>query len=512
MRATFQCLKACRQTARYVCLVMGFIMALIAPGLVAIAQGAVAMVIRETPVRADRFDDAAVLRTAPAGTSVQIIAQDAGWTQVRFERTTGWVRANALRGQGAEGSALAARETGRAFANNIVMVAGIRSVPRESRHALVLSTNANVSENTLNGVRLMGTLPQNIVTLAGAQATAAGLRQSMQALSAKLKQGDRLVVVLQAPTVGTMSADDQHCELGWQLNDQQRFSAPQLQQALMPLVSRLDKLALIAHTMGEPMGCENPHALRSASLLGTAPFALSSDHRVQVLLPDGSDLAWWLCLSGQALDSDGSGALSAQEIARCVNPNASVQGNAALVLAPGVASSLVEVTGLSPSATGEALLRDLVGQASPARPLQLRIASRLKIGRDPFMLEITSPVAGYVYLVLMGSDGSSLYMLFPNTLDTNNRIQANTPLRLPRPDWQVQAGGPAGVNHMLVIVSDQPRDLAIVQSTISTNTGPFTRLPNSRAIRQALQTWIDAPAEQGSDLYGASLVKIEEHH
>jgi hypothetical protein len=39
--------------------------------------------------------------------------------------------------------------------------------------------------------------------------------------------------------------------------------------------------------------------------------------------------------------------------------------------------------------------------------------------------------------LLLGSDRKSFYLLFPNGLDSDNRIRANQRLSLPRPDWKL---------------------------------------------------------------------------
>ena len=59
----------------------------------------------------------------------------------------------------------------------------------------------------------------------------------------------------------------------------------------------------------------------------------------------------------------------------------------------------------------------------------------MRIGRDQLQLSVTSSHAGHVYLLMLGSDRKSFYLLFPNGLDGDNRIQAGKPLALPRPDW-----------------------------------------------------------------------------
>jgi hypothetical protein len=74
---------------------------------------------------------------------------------------------------------------------------------------------------------------------------------------------------------------------------------------------------------------------------------------------------------------------------------------------------------------------------------------------------VRSSVDGYLYIVLLGSDEKSFYLLYPNTLDKDNRIKARQSLAMPGPAWQIKAAGPPGVNRLLFVVSSSPRDSAI---------------------------------------------------
>jgi len=47
-----------------------------------------------------------------------------------------------------------------------------------------------------------------------------------------------------------------------------------------------------------------------------------------------------------------------------------------------------------------------------------------------------------LYLFYRGTQADSLYLLFPNSLDSSNAIKANQSLKLPRQDWSVTALGP----------------------------------------------------------------------
>jgi hypothetical protein len=70
---------------------------------------------------------------------------------------------------------------------------------------------------------------------------------------------------------------------------------------------------------------------------------------------------------------------------------------------------------------------------------------------------VTAPVGGYVYVLMHDTDGK-LYLLFPNNIDRDNRIPPNVSMQLPRSNWSIVATPPLGVNRLLAIVSETPRD------------------------------------------------------
>ena len=174
--------------------------------------------------------------------------------------------------------------------------------------------------------------------------------------------------------------------------------------------------------------------------------------------------------------------------------------------------------------TGEQALRQLFNQADAKRRLQFTAAKgQLKIGQDVLDLAVQSDRAGYVYVAQAGSDNKTVNLLFPNDLDQNNRIEAGQRLQLPRANWRVRAAGPAGVDNLLVMVTDGPRDLA---SLSNIKAGPFVSSLNDaqgRARLGALLTTSNAVTEQVclnlatrqnnplcSDAYGAAMLKVEE--
>lgn len=104
------------------------------------------------------------------------------------------------------------------------------------------------------------------------------------------------------------------------------------------------------------------------------------------------------------------------------------------------------------------VLGEMLAQASPDMPVRVTVPkSVVKIGVDKFAFTVESARAGHLYVYLASADGN-FNILFPNALDKHNQIEANKPLALPRPAWALVAGGPVGTDHLLAVVSAEPRD------------------------------------------------------
>ena len=257
------------------------------------------------------------------------------------------------------------------------------------------------------------------------------------------------------------------------------------------------------------------------------------------------------CMLRDARDLGNSGAITIDDIRQCAqekinqrmanSPNYQahhlvLNGNADFVPAwfskealapvqvavPEVAPAVAPLT--PPPLTGAQALQQMFAQRDGKRKVQISVAQKpLKIGSDALDFSVSSDHAGYLYVALAGSDNQSVYLLFPNALDPGNKIAAGQTLHLPRPDWRVTAGGPAGTDQLLVIVADAPRDLSALQAN---KAGPFVVSLNDaqgRAQLGALMTTaqaIDSPMCSGSkarasnplcsDAYGAALFSIEE--
>jgi hypothetical protein len=174
--------------------------------------------------------------------------------------------------------------------------------------------------------------------------------------------------------------------------------------------------------------------------------------------------------------------------------------------------------------TGAQALRQMFDQRDAKRKVTVSLAkTQLKIAQDTLEMSVQSDKPGYVYVALAGSDNKSVYMLFPNDLDQSNKIEAGQTLQLPRANWRVKAGGPAGNNNLLVFVADGPRDLTQLGAG---KVGPFSSSLNDAEGRAKLgslmgtsrlvtsQACETASNRKNnplcSDAFGAAMVSVEE--
>ena len=260
--------------------------------------------------------------------------------------------------------------------------------------------------------------------------------------------------------------------------------------------------------------------------------------------------AWLACMEGGAADTDGSGGLTVEEIQNCAQAkidnqmkgaqgfsaqHINITGNQKLVMTlVSTQSEIAPVTPVKPvvkpgaDSGAPATLMDIYSGRDDKRTVEITLAQeKLKIGKDNLNFSLRSSHEGYVYLLMAGSDGKAFDLLFPNKLDSDNRIQAGATLQFPRAGWEVTAQGPVGRDHILAIVADAPRDLSRFPLG---NAGPFSEMPtNSNTTRgihlvttaAAVRTECgevkkrnltvrQTPNKVCSDAYGAALAKVSE--
>jgi hypothetical protein len=167
---------------------------------------------------------------------------------------------------------------------------------------------------------------------------------------------------------------------------------------------------------------------------------------------------------------------------------------------------------VDPPLASLATLKDIEAQRNPMRKLDIKLAKKtLKINQDYLDLQIKSSHDGYLYLVLLGSDKKSFYMLFPNKADGNNRIQAGKTINLPNQTWQIRAVGPAGVDHILVLVADSERDLKTLEALGTDKNSPFVYTLNNPSGRSAMINYLTGKSPDGtSERYGAQIITVME--
>ena len=612
--------------------------------------------LRATELRADKLPSAAVIAPLAAGAALRVISLEGGWALVDTAGRQGWVRASTLNLPVSTSSAASVDTGRQATGSvvNAALTLGVRSLPpRSNRHALIIGVSTYSDPNTppLPGARVdkesatqmaraMQVPTNNIRYLQDAQATGDNIRKALADLNASVQDGDRVFIHYSGH--GTRYNDPQaggciEALLAHDGGQSGTITNREMGQLLKPITQKTDKLfvmydachsgGLVANasslrtrgfTTPEDEGtlrpkfssiteeCGRPVNIKTRNLTveqvstGALPqdiihISASKDNEISFDDSNKGGLATQFmrdCMLRDAKDTDGSGAVSMDEIRQCAQVklndrmkndanfkphNIQLTGNTGFVpawfaqvstvasLAPvsavaavstaapapaqpprPVATALAPVTVPTPAPiaatphpasipaivtaptpvqlTGEQALRQMFEQRDAKRRIQVTLTKdKLKIGQDTLDLLVQSERAGYLYIAMAGSDNKSLYMLFPNDLDQNNRVEAGKQITLPRPNWRVRASGPEGKNTLLVFVADAPRDL---KSLAATKAGPFISSLNDAQGRASLGALMSTSALVSSqecttassrrnnslcsDAYGATLVSVEE--
>ena len=144
---------------------------------------------------------------------------------------------------------------------------------------------------------------------------------------------------------------------------------------------------------------------------------------------------------------------------------------------------------------------------------------QVRIGKDRLQFSVSSSKPGYVYLLMVGTDRSQFWLLFPNSIDKNNNIASGKRLALPRSNWRMDAAGPPGTDQFVVIVSESPRDFSDAGIKPSE---PFAEFPLTATMQPELDNSATIPVFAGkancpagqksscSESFGAAMFSIEE--
>ncbi|MBV8030079.1 MAG: caspase family protein [Betaproteobacteria bacterium] len=466
----------------------------------------------------------------------------------------------------------------------------------------------------------MGVKDQNMREYKDGELTLEGMRKAFDDLYARVGENDQVFIYYSGHGSRQIVHDpEERCAESLVTVDRQGFTDADMEKELQRLAKKAQKLVVFldachsggvtTRAIGGPFSpkfyarsggdsCSTPTNVITRKIQAQTRsltrgvnnyvyIAAARDSEVSLDQPGKGGVAtqaWRDCIAGAARDSDGSGGLSAEEIAACAQAridktlanvkgfsahHVSITGNKDAVLAfaardtdpapapapatePAATPVAATPVAAAPVAAAPApapatptpppapakpakpampaayyTLQDIYANRDDRRLVTLQAAkSSFKIGADAVEFTLMSSHPGYVYLLMVGSDGKSFDMLFPNTIDQNNAIQAGQPLKLPRPSWEIKAGGPAGKDHLLAVVADSPRDFSKVGMQPA---GPFSMVAASAASSKDIQlvTTTSAAAEttqcaepparrslviqqRCSNAYGAAMMAIEE--
>ena len=232
-----------------------------------------------------------------------------------------------------------------------------------------------------------------------------------------------------------------------------------------------DDVTLIRPTIQPPPVLLDPAGGPPSTGFGALPAATQSDFRPPAQPPVARKSRVPLIVGGVVLAAGAAGTVwfATRSPAKPVEagapaattpvPQAAAPSASSIVAAPPVPEpTAAPVRG--PFST-VAALEDIVRYSDPMISVNtLADKQTLVIGRDRIKFRVKSSEAGYVYVFYSGTDNAGLTLLFPNTSDSKNRIAADTEMVLPRASWNIDAGGPPGVDHIVAMVSRSPRDFS----------------------------------------------------
>lgn len=158
-----------------------------------------------------------------------------------------------------------------------------------------------------------------------------------------------------------------------------------------------------------------------------------------------------------------------------------------------------------------ATLDDIYAQRSGRLKLEVNAPKLLKINRDQLKFSVKSNSDGYLYIVMLGSDGKSFYLLYPNKIDQKNKIKADVLYNYPRNGWSVRAGGPEGKDRLLFVVSQSPRDPKVFVPDEASGGGSFTYSLAELTHRKRLIDFFVGSGVKGKNAQmAAAMITIEE--
>ena len=429
--------------------------------------------------------------------------------------------------------------------------------------------------------RALGVPDENVTSLSDAALTLEGLRTALDGLAARVLPNDEVFLYFsgRGSRQWVTDGDTKRCAETLLSVDGEALLDSELEQRLHAISRKARRLVVFvdaSHADGNPpdlrpnsrlsgkshtaaQTCASSVNALTRSLIVTDPakelgkgklnyLFISAARPDQTAFDDAllgglASQTWLDCLAGEALDLDSSAGISARELQACAQTRIEqrIRGEAGVgggVTGGGVNIPLLTLIGNPDMVLGSpeqlpaavdpaAVLKDIHANRDDRRRVRLSADKpAYKVSQDRVRFKLESSHAGYVYLLMAGSDGKRFDLLFPNKKDPHNRIQAGETWELPRNDWALRASGPAGSNRLLAIVSDTPRDFSEIGMQPA---GPFSVIGASAlaardlhvaSTRAALAAPLQCTANAAprttelalncSDAYGADLISLIE--
>ena len=439
-----------------------------------------------------------------------------------------------------------------------VLLLGLAPHARAENHALIMWLGEYAdADNNLPGIdkdaalarriaRSMGVADANIIEAKNRELTLEGMKQAMRRLTSRIQSGDR-VFLYYSGHGGQIDGDGGKCTEGMVSHDARLYFDRELEADLDQLASKAAQVvfmndscfsggaatkdarsaqAPVAKSYTGPIkaggGDSNGYMCGDAVNKMTRNLAVranrqemqllyiaaSSEREVSYASPQGSTatVAWAQCLENAQTDSNRDGFLSGEELRQCAQSRISGGRHRQTITLVGNTQLPVGfVTGASASAPvqPERTLEAIRTASDPGMALTLNLSrQQLSIARrERLDFSVTSPQAGYLYLLHIGSDGKTFDVLFPNDIDANNYVSAGTH-RFPRPQWAVEATGPEGVGYVMAYLSATPKNLRDGMNKI----GPFASTLATRSAASKLGVVATGAGQDGGGRYGTSAV------
>lgn len=408
-------------------------------------------------------------------------------------------------------------------------------------------------QNVQEMLPLLGVQAEHVRILSDNQLNAKAIKQAFSDLAEQTRAGDRVFIFFSGH--GTSRLVDGVCQQALIARDMWAVNPADINRALNAIKDKVSKVVMMVDSChsGGVVGsvgaglsrggsqlrpkfvvpdkaeeqCKKPvnlvaegmQAMRSArgSSLANNYLYISAAQANEVAFDDPvrgglATSALLACLKAGVPDSDRSGSASFRELVQCAQGNVEdyLKGVATmrphhLQMAGNPDMPIVSraVSSESQPADPVATLNDLARGADSRWEVKFTAQPpKARIGKDAFRLTVTSSETGYLTLLYVGSDGREFMQLYPEKNGVPVKLVANTPFQLPD---AYAAHGPAGVNHVLALVSATPRDFGKI---LGEQGAARATLINAAALQEGV--FRQKKSDQATALYGAALIQLAE--